>query len=58
MAKTEETETYFNFLSALRESGYTNMFGARPYLTTAFPELTEEEAGEILTDWMKSFRKK
>ena len=58
MARIEKNETYFDFLHALREAGYTNMFGARPSLTTAFSELTDEEAGDILTEWMESFRKK
>jgi hypothetical protein len=58
MAVVEEKERYFAFLGALREAGYTNMFGARPYLLVAFPDLTEEEAGNILTEWMESFRKK
>lgn len=43
------------FLDELRESGVTNMFGARPYLQEAFPELTEQEARIILSEWMMSF---
>lgn len=50
-----DKEKYFIYLDNLRESGETNMFGARPYLMVTFPELTKNEAGEILTEWMKTF---
>ena len=30
---TEQEEEVFEFLDALRESGVTNMFGARPYIS-------------------------
>lgn len=43
------------YLDDLRESGVTNMFGARPYLMKEFPELTSGEAGDILKEWMNSF---
>lgn len=52
-----ENKEYFDFLDALRESGATNMFGARPYLMEAYPELSEKEASKILSDWMKNFGK-
>lgn len=42
------------FLDNLRESGETNMFGARPYLMEEFG-LDKHEAGEILSEWMKTF---
>ena len=45
---------YFSFLNNLRDSGKTNMFGAAPYLQSAF-DLEKREAREILTRWMKSF---
>jgi len=48
---------YFQFLDNLRKSGVTNMFGAAPYLQEAYPELTREEAREILIKWMQSFGK-
>ena len=57
MAIIEKKETYFGFLLILRDSGKTNMFGARPYLRQVFPELTDTEAGEILGEWMDSFKK-
>lgn len=49
---------YFEYLDKLRESGITNMFGARPYLINAFPELTKQESREILSKWMKTFSKR
>ena len=52
---TDEPEKeYFLFLNDLRDSGKTNMFGATPYLQSAF-DLEKKEAREILTRWMKSF---
>lgn len=48
-------ELYLEFLDDLRDSGVTNMFGARPYLMEAFPELTKDDAAEILAHWMKTF---
>ena len=47
-------DLYFSFLNDLRDSGKTNMFGAAPYLQSAF-DLEKREAREILTRWMKSF---
>jgi len=48
-------EEYFLFLDDLRESGVTNMFGAVPYLTINYPNLTEKEARDILKEWMETF---
>ena len=46
---------YFSYLDDLRESGVTNMPGARPYLMGDFPELDGERAARVLTAWMKTF---
>jgi hypothetical protein len=51
------TEEHLEFLDELRESGATNMFGARPYVSEAFPDLTDDEAAGVLGYWMKSFGK-
>ena len=48
-------EIYFKYLEELKESGQTNMFGARPYLMARFG-LDKKEAGEILSAWMKSYK--
>lgn len=44
----------FDYLEELRQSGVTNMFGARPYLMDAF-DLDKREAGRILSLWMKDY---
>ena len=44
----------FTYLSDLRDSGVTNMFGAAPYLANEFG-LDKRTAREILAKWMKSF---
>ncbi len=49
------SEEHLEFLDELRESGETNMFGARPYLMRAFPGLTKNEAAEVTQYWMNSF---
>ena len=43
------------YLDELRDSGVTNMFGARPYLQAEFRHLTTTEAGKILAYWMRTF---
>jgi uncharacterized protein YciI len=48
------TTEHLEYLDALRESGVTNMFGARPYVENEFG-VTKKEASEILSYWMKSF---
>ena len=45
----------FEYLDSLRESGITNMFGARPYVQQAFPGWGPEKAGKVLATWMKTF---
>jgi hypothetical protein len=48
------TDEHLKYLDVLRETGITNMFGARPYLVNAFT-LTKQEAGEVLSYWMATF---
>ncbi len=55
---TFATEAHLKFLDDLRESGATNMFGARPYLMNRFPKLTPEKAIAIVSYWMDSFPRK
>ena len=47
-------QRYLEFLDMLRETGITNMFGARPYLMNKF-NLTRQEAAAVLSEWMKTF---
>lgn len=49
------TDKHKRFLDTLRDSGKTNMFGARPYLKKAFPELDDKQAAAVVTYWMASF---
>jgi hypothetical protein len=48
------TDEHLEYLDELRESGATNMFGARPWLAKAFG-LDSETAGKYLQFWMKTF---
>tara|TARA_Y100000310_G_scaffold314700_1_gene364341 strand:+ start:1340 stop:1534 length:195 start_codon:yes stop_codon:yes gene_type:complete len=48
------TDEMLEFLDDLRESGDTNMFGARPWVASAF-DIPKAEAGEVLSYWMSTF---
>ncbi len=48
-------DDHLEFLDELRESGETNMYGARSYLMKEYDYLDKKEAAAILTYWMKSF---
>lgn len=48
-------EKHLEYLDNLRESGKTNMFGARPYLMLHFSSLSEDQAGTVLHYWMETF---
>ena len=52
---TKRFRDYMGFLSKLRISGKTNMFGAAPYLQAEF-NLDKKEARELLAYWMGSYR--
>lgn len=54
---TELEQDAFEFLNMLRESGVTNMFGARPYLMDEFGWGRDKQdlAGKLLTMWMRVF---
>ena len=47
-------EVVFAYLDELRDSGVTNMFGARPYLQDEFG-FDKKEAGQWLTQWMQTY---
>lgn len=42
------------YLEGLRRSGYTNMFGAVPYLINEFG-ISHDDARYILNDWMNHY---
>ena len=48
------TVEHFRYLDDLRESGETNMFGARPYLAEEFG-LDKTFSGAVLSAWMDTF---
>ena len=52
---TKRFRDYMEFLSKLRISGKTNMFGAVPYLQAEF-NLEKKEAKDLLAYWMGSYR--
>ena len=51
----EEWEDYYKFLEGLRRTGVCNMFGASEVLVECFPELSDEQAQEILVNWMSNY---
>lgn len=55
--KASSMDKYSAYLTRLRDSSVTNMFGAIPYLQKSFPELAadDEQAKKVLTAWMDSF---
>lgn len=52
-----ERAEYYEYLVRLRDSGVTNMWGAAPYLAREHG-LSEKLSGQILCDWIASFRDK
>jgi len=52
------TETHLLFLDALRLTGLTNMYGARPYIQKAFNGMDDRTASKILAYWMASFEER
>ena len=51
----EDSKQYFDYLTDLRDSGVTNMFGAAVYLQRDFG-LSRQESRDILLKWMESFK--
>ena len=51
---TEVPEEVLEYLDALRISGVTNMYGARPYVQEEF-DLDKATAGKYLSEWMLTF---
>jgi len=48
------TDDHLEYLDDLRESGITNMYGASPYLASAF-DLDGDTARKYLSYWMRTF---
>ena len=55
-ADIAELAKHFDYLDRLRESGKTNMYGARPFVMKRF-RLGEDRAGKVLSLWMKTFNR-
>ena len=50
----ENKDEVFVYLDSLRESGVTNMFGAGPYVQSAY-DCDKKEARDLVLEWMKTF---
>lgn len=53
--KQGQVEKIMHYLDELRISGQTNMFGAAPYVTEKFADVTLTQAQTVLLFWMKTF---
>jgi hypothetical protein len=51
--KPTTLEKYFGYLDKLRKSGATNMFGAGPWLETAFG-IDRKQSTLVVRMWMKT----
>lgn len=51
----EEWVEYYKVLEGIRRTGVCNMFGASVYLKEFCPELSQQEAGEILCNWITNY---
>lgn len=54
MPETPTPKDAFEYLDRLRESGETNMFGARPYVENHF-SIGAEAADKLVHAWMRTF---
>ncbi len=50
-------EEVFVYLDGLRESGVTNMFGARPFIEGSIG-VDSTTAASLLTEWMQTYGKR
>ena len=51
----EDWEEYYKTLEGIRRCGVVNMWGAAPVLMECYPDLTHEEAKEILLSWISNY---
>ncbi len=52
--EARQTLEVYQYLDDLRESGVTNMYGARPYIQDQF-EVSKADASRLLKGWMQTF---
>ena len=53
----EDWDEYYKVLEGIRRTGTCNMWIADIYLKEFCPELTEEEAKDILLNWINNYDK-
>ena len=54
--KPDLREDVYIYLDDLRESGVTNMYGARSYILDEFAGTVDDDMSkQLLRDWMESF---
>lgn len=51
---TEQEQEVFVYLNDLRDSGFTNMFGASSYIENDF-DIDIKDARKLLSTWMNNF---
>ena len=50
-----EWQEYYQTLEKIRNFGFTNMWGATPYLKEEHPELSHEKANRVLLSWISNY---
>lgn len=50
----EQIVEFFEYLDALRQAGFTNMYGASPWLKREFI-MDDDDARAVLGAWMETF---
>jgi len=53
--ESDDQQSVFEYLDELRASGATNMFGALPYMISAFDYLPKVKLSMYLGQWMGTF---
>ena len=52
----EDWEEYYKTLEAIRRCGVVNMYGAAPVLRECYPDMSCDEANDILVNWMHNYK--
>jgi hypothetical protein len=51
----KEWEEHYKTLEGIRRCGVVNMWGAAPVLRECYPDLSEEQAKDILLSWIANY---
>ena len=51
----DEWREYYKTLEAIRRTGVVNMWGAAPYLTACFPDISEQKSTDVLLSWIANY---